>query len=88
MVVLVLKDTYQAHTRADVRILEALDRGSHGLGLAEPDLRGQSVAEMVSTIRRSLTPIRQSTEDVTVAARGRGAPIPVERGDSVDDDED
>lgn len=75
MTVIVLKDTIQAHHRADVRLLQALDDNIHELSpLTDevPPLR--FLRDVMNAPEPPITERRTNREDVVVAARGWGAP--------------
>lgn len=77
--VLVMKDSYQAHTRADVRLLRAIDAGTTTFTEDDEPPKAVFLGELMAKRGETLTPRRQNTDDVRAAARGVGQRIPVDR---------
>lgn len=73
MTVIVLRDTIQAHHRADVRVLEALDKDIHELLPAPDVLPLRTLGDIMSAPKPPLTKRRTNRADVVVAARGWGS---------------
>lgn len=76
--VLVMRDSYQAHTRADVRILHAIDEEI--TTLVEDDERPTTMdlRELMAKGDEALAPRRQNTADIVAAARGIGEGLTVD----------
>lgn len=74
MTIIVLKDAIQAHRRADVRILEALDADIHELvPLADTVPQLRTLGDLMRAPEPPLTARRKNSGDVIVAARGWGS---------------
>jgi hypothetical protein len=73
--VLVMKDTYQAHTRADVRLLAALDRGQTDIPAPHDPPPITTFADLMRRPDVDLTARRQDDGDVIAAAASSGPPI-------------
>lgn len=70
--VIVLRDTIQAHLRADVRVLHALDRD---IGELLPDsdvIPLRTLGDIMNAPKPPLTERRTNAADIIVAARGLG----------------
>lgn len=78
--VLVMKDSYQAHTRADVRLLRAIDTKTTSFSDEDPMPSVKYLSEMMAEQDEPLTPRRQDTGDVVAVARGVGLRLPIDRG--------
>lgn len=75
MTVIVLKDTIQAHHRADVRILAALDHDIDELTAITVDvLPLRTLQDVMREPEPPLTARRTNRDDVVAAARGWGQP--------------
>ncbi len=74
MTVIVLKDTLQAHHRADVRLLHALDDDVHELATLDDDhIPLRTLGEVMNAPEPPLVERRTHRGDVVVAARGWGS---------------
>lgn len=79
IVVLVMKDSYQAHTRADVRLLRALDTNTTEFAVDDVPPPVRYLGDLIDADSEALTPRRQNTGDVRAAAHGVGERIDVDR---------